>query len=230
MKDWGSDTNHSGGLHQVLWTETCNVNCGQSGRVTKVLLSTNTYTYDLSVWWFVLILSELEKSHFQPLYSVCWNVFSMKIIQQDLMELLMWCWASQSKTWEDLQFLHSVVILESELWCSDLQIETRKSLKFWMVSGDLEFFTQILCVWNLVSVSLYFCMSLCLSVSCHNSLIDLEMQKFEIFIVSCLKLSNQQGEGWQKNLSQKSWPIFWKMLHSGLDCICSSAIWSCFHV
>lgn len=134
------------------------------------------------------------------------------------------------RTWEDLQSLHSVVILESELWCSDLQIETRKSLKFQMVSGDLEFFTQILCVWNLVSVSLYFCMSLCLSVSCHNSLIDLEMQKFEISIVSCLKLSNQQGEGWQKNLSQKSWPIFWKMLHSGLDCICSSAIWSCFHV
>ncbi len=89
MKDWGSDTNHSGGLHHVLWTETCDVNCGQSGGVTKVLLFTNTYTYELSVWWFVLILSELEKSHLQPLHSVCWNVFSMKIIQQDLMELLM---------------------------------------------------------------------------------------------------------------------------------------------
>jgi len=98
MKDWGSDTNHSGGLHQVLWTETCNVNCGQSGGVTKVLLSTNTYTYDLSVWWFVLILSELEKSHFQPFYSVCWNVFSMKIIQQDLMELLMWYLVKLEKT------------------------------------------------------------------------------------------------------------------------------------
>lgn len=195
MKDWRSDTNHSGGLHQVLWTETCNVNCGQSGGVTKVLLSTNTYTYDLSVWWFVLILSELEKSHFQPFYSVCSNVFSMKIIQQDLMELLMWCSASHSKTWEELQLLHSVVILESELWCSDLQIETRKSLKFQMVSGDLEFFTQILCVCEILSLSLS--ISVCLWVCLSLVIIPWLSWDAEIWNFYCVLSKIEQSAGWR---------------------------------
>lgn len=92
---------------------------------------------------------------------------------------------------------------------------------------------NLVCVWNLVSVSVYFCMSLSVSFSCHNSLIVFEMQKFEISSVSCLKLWNQQGEGWQKNLSQKSWPTFWKMLHNGLDCVFipvqSEAVFMCKH-
>jgi hypothetical protein len=152
MKDWGSNTNHSGGLHHVLWTETCNVNCGQSGGVSKVLLSTNTYTYDLSVWWFVLILSELENFHLQPLTLCILKCFfnENNSAQFDGIADVMFSFTSNTR--EDLQFLLSMVTLESELWCSDLQIETKLGVSDGVRRPRI-LHPNLVCVWNLVSVS-----------------------------------------------------------------------------